>query len=796
MSGPDTLRGIDYQITTSALRVLTALAQDGNALREVTFDSLDDEGEDLTLVFSDDTRHQIQIKKRSEGYLWTEQGVRNIIAHFLNTSRNGSEFIFITDAPGNPDVRRFKEGDIDAIKIQKLVSEHHTESSVRELLRRTTLHTRYFTSDDDQDPAKFVRSELERKLISPRIRTTRPIVDIVQRLWQTVFRYAREGATVNRADLVIDFGFAGVDIVGHKWQRFPVLDKLHGRLADIEALTKLVGSSPAVLVHGISGSGKTTLVAEVAKHLSTERPACWVTVGTYTDFKAIYAETASTVQLDPPKDPADTDMMIERVATAVSYHHLLLVVDSTEKASSLLLSAIEALIRRISSTARKGSGAVVMLGTIAFNWIDILNAQKAATCPIFPVHELTIEAFREMLELGSVTITQEEMTEYHQKVQGHALSLAMMVNLCSLKRGDLLQDAIRKSYETAQTLLVAGVIEALPSELRTAWISLSVFDYPFELWALDELADECSPIAVRELARRGLVRYVDGTVAVHDAVRIVTEEFLAQRKRRSVHAAIAESYYRRICEIHAMLADVEYDTGIKWVNHVALSCGDWRPEENYAAFLDSDPSILGAIVAIDTRGYPYDFIDDSLDDSWSIVEQLMDEDIVEERPGSRSRFKLKNMGFCEIFFIHCLCLKRNIWGSTGYHPAMKYNYSYWLQNLYCPWEHCIEHQPLPKYTRSRHASWLEECRIRLSTQADLDEPTRLYLEQIISHGTPDDIVEDSEENDVLERASCFVFGHVCPGGEDQASLCRLCCRFTEVDLLPSSRLALEEDDHD
>src|SRR5258708_23330325 len=147
MSGPDNLRGVDYQIACSVLLILKTLADDNSPLASVQIESLDDQGEDIAFQFRDGRSLQIQLKKLAEGYNWTPAGLRPVLARFAQLNR-AADCLFISDGSASRHVlplKRFLEGHEELTDEVRdgVCDETFSSDELRSLGGRVTIRTRF-----------------------------------------------------------------------------------------------------------------------------------------------------------------------------------------------------------------------------------------------------------------------------------------------------------------------------------------------------------------------------------------------------------------------------------------------------------------------------------------------------------------------------------------------------------------------------------------------------------------------------------------------------------------------------
>ncbi len=268
MSGPENLRGIDYQISCSLLLILQALAENRSSLIRVKIESIDDESEDLTLEFHDGRTMQVQLKKLAEGYNWTPTTLRPVLSRFSRIS-NQSDFVFISDGSASRQLlplKRFLEGDGELTDedMKTVCGEGLSPSDLRSLRGRVRIQTRYFPSSDESDPAGQVTAEIHRLLIRGPFSLKRDVVELTNRLWRTLYAAGQAATVLTNDELWKQFGEAGLIVVERDWALYPTVARYYEHTQPTERIVKTLQEGGIGLIFGIGGSGKTTFVAEAA----------------------------------------------------------------------------------------------------------------------------------------------------------------------------------------------------------------------------------------------------------------------------------------------------------------------------------------------------------------------------------------------------------------------------------------------------------------------------------------------------------------------------------------------------
>jgi hypothetical protein len=93
MSGPENLRGFDYQVSYSLLRVIEAIVENKSDIT-FQFESLNEEEEDFNIIDSNCTEFH-QLKKRNEGNHWSPVDMKPIFANFISKNTIESNFFLL-----------------------------------------------------------------------------------------------------------------------------------------------------------------------------------------------------------------------------------------------------------------------------------------------------------------------------------------------------------------------------------------------------------------------------------------------------------------------------------------------------------------------------------------------------------------------------------------------------------------------------------------------------------------------------------------------------------------------------
>jgi len=239
MSGPDNLQGIDYQVSFTVLKLLQLFKESSSSVRDIQFESLSEDEEDLSLFHSDGTTTFIQVKKKTEGYQWTPSTLKPVLEHFHAKSSAGASFVFVTDRGVSLDVAKLKRALRKEPKVQDdallspFTSTRLSLDILRRLLPRVSLLSDYYASPDESDPARTLREQATFLLSSRPFVLTRSPEIVLSALWQFVFDASKTAARVPFSILLEQLGRAGAATGEQDTPELPDLRDFVGRTAEL-----------------------------------------------------------------------------------------------------------------------------------------------------------------------------------------------------------------------------------------------------------------------------------------------------------------------------------------------------------------------------------------------------------------------------------------------------------------------------------------------------------------------------------------------------------------------------------
>jgi hypothetical protein len=778
MSGPENLRGVDYQISTSMLLILQALVDDPVSVASIRFDSLDNEGEDLALSFADGSVREIQIKKLAEGYNWTPASIRPILSKFAQG--NGSRFEFITDGSASRQVQILGQylagnADIDHELQESVCGDELDLQALESLNGRAAIRSRFFPSPHGEDPAAHVREEV-RKLLNRGSFSLAKSAEVAEAgLWLEVYAFARIGGEIALDQLLEAMRRCGVHVQTRAWASYPTARRYYEHEVPIGELVGLMREGGAILVTGIGGAGKTSLAAEAAVLTSDNRKVCWISVSELiepTDVLRTIADYCSTIGL--PEAAART-----RAAEPVSVPGILLetlvrwpvaiVFDRFEAANDRVVAMLREALRVDPKGTAQGS-IVVTSREIPTWWLDV-RSMGTRHISLVSMPKQSANAILTDRGVGNDDNERELLME---TVGRHAQSLVLLSQVIEDPA-----DEPPMGNVAAREWVLRQVLSELPDIERIAIAKLAIFDYPAPLEFASAVLGEVAPDLIRRLHSRELVRVDAQHVSVHDALREAALGIISSKAQSELNRLVADEIFAQLARQDGTEDGILYEDAIRWAVHLERT-------DNLDGLSDRVPLILAApadhlrdLFGVSYLGFPFEFEDPSLDTTIERLDALEEGGLIEENPANAGKeylvepaFILRDFSSFESVLIRALCFHHDYAGQTGYMNDMRPNFTYRQHGLYCPWEHCIELMPLPPMSK---AEWLESReddrrRLAASEASELDEGVLRILTERVNEDVPEWVVDEPDMQ--LRSRSCPVFGHACPAGEEQAQTCR------------------------
>ncbi|MBI5593249.1 MAG: hypothetical protein HY881_22540 [Deltaproteobacteria bacterium] len=627
---------------------------------------------------------------------------------------------------------------------------------------------------------------MERFLVRGPFSLAAPAAEVAASLWSLTFAAARSGKEIDSATLLDRLRQAGLQISSESWALYPTAERYYPHSISTDFVSSALYSGEILLITGIGGTGKTTLVAESATIAASEgRRSCWISLNELlepSDTVELIADycramefrdlSAKLRQCRPYEYPTT-------LAQALADWPISIVFDRFEAAGPRLGSLVKDVIQHL---PRKSlAGTVILSSRYTPGWWPDVEREKN-TAKSISLGGLPSDSAERLLREVGVGRDDNERSELFHAVCGHPQSLLVMQQVSCTVAPEQLKEV---GVVEARDWLLRRVLDELSPEFKSGLARLSVFDYSASRSEALAVIGKMGPDILRGLVYRDLVCMQGGTVTVHDALREVAVILLTLVEIAEVHWAAADHLLREFQKSSEETGNLYYDTGIKWAAHLEAASKAGLSNPEFEAVVKADVQLLRDLFAISTVGFPHEFEDPTLAHTWSRVQSLIDQGLVKrvdpekgEDPSRLRALAVAGLGRYQSFLADCRCLLHGYSNHVGYVDDLRPNHSFEIQGLGCPWEHCIELQPVPPMDDEVYAEWIDSLRDRLC-QAGNAPDTGSYCEYLI------ECLADASSSDVVadrgEGNSCPIFGHCCPGGRAQARVCQSMEHDDEVD---------------
>lgn len=790
MGGTDGLKGFDYQITYSVLRIIELLIQNTPNSTEFIFESLIEEEEDFNII-DGISKEFIQLKKRIEGNHWTLFDLKEILSKFLEKGDKTTKFHFVTNGTGNPDVIKIKKAlltnsKIDNELLDKLTPEGKNRNQIIDLLKSVQISTRFGISDDDNDPAKILRNECFKLLNRYPIYLNGVDLDSAYNsIWKLIFDYSREGKKVALETIKRELKQMGVQIESSPWSYEVQIDDFTGREVELQNLKEIINSKQVVCLNGINGIGKTWTTIKLINQTDYIDKTCWIGINQWTTIEQLqftissYLYNANKNFLASKVNTGERVHVIPAIIHSLKEHNYILVFDSYNSANNDFKTFVKELIE--TTSRNEIEGRILCSST---ETVFIARTQEGkSNYQEYDLSGFELKETEAILSELSADFTDDDITQFHNSVGGHPMSIFFLKDIY-LKNGSetiTVRELSQKSIEECRDYILEKSIMILDEESKNHLLSLSVFKGDIDWDQCDAQIDSIlnAKTALHPLFTKRLLIRTKSGVSIHDSIRAVCQTIITERFKIQLLIKAIDYIFSKMQSGFDGPEGVLYDDMVKWSDLLSELHSINSIDEKYKLIFDFTDLELDALWAISRFGYPFDYETEDLSSSQEVVNNLVAKGYVKENDDSKRVrhdkkliYDLTNLDYWQECLIIALCLSRGISSNMGYIPIFKENHSFSEQMLICWWEHCIEFMPLPPQPRMERIEHQEYVKKKFEDGEynDKTEKELEFLLDIINENITDNALE---ENDLeMEESSCPTFGHCCPGGNDQAQECR------------------------
>lgn len=737
MSGPENLRGVDYQITYTMFRILELIKSEKEEIQYVQFESLNEEEEDFNIIRKNGNIDYIQVKKRMEGYHWTPSDLKVIFENFYYKKGSNVRFYFVTNGGGNTDVSELKrilqKGTIPSDElISKFITNNLNISLLKDILPNVNLQTFQFTSDKDEDPAYIIRREVFKLMNEPPFFLVKEINDVYDVIWKYIFDLSKKSCKVKLKDIVNHLEQVGLKIFESKvWFQLPDLTNFIGRKNECSDIINLLNERKKVIIQGISGIGKTLMAAKIAKELELlGKNACWISLNLLLDKKKVISYVSTYLWDIGLKQESNLLLtseeyyLIPRLVDIIKNNEIYIFLDSLEKAQIDSRKLIDELLSELVKLEIKGGLLITSNERPDFYTdIDVVTNKIIE----YNLKGFSVEDCNLALKESNKFINEEILNDFYDSTGGYPLSVVFLKQLISDEALSKIEWEKIKYYsiESSRKWIFEKVFNTLSSEQQSTLLTISIFNYPFNEHEAECLIDNVSiklKYIFQNLVNRNVLSFDGTNYYIHDYVRFLTYDMLNKHSKVDLHIRSKDYYMDNIKK----LTDVDRDAIFKWGYHVErlFTYDKSKVDTMYRTLLELDDKYLETLWGILLQGFPFEYEDSELKSTEKRIKELIQKELVIKNENASSdnnqkEYLLNSFQIFDMFLLEYLVITRGLSNYLGYVEMFTPNYAFMRQKIICHWEHCIEYMPL----------------------------------------------ERGDE-------SCPIFGHDCPGGINQASECR------------------------
>lgn len=736
VSGVDNLRGIDYQVSYSVLRLLQILINEYNEVESIQFESLSDEEEDLNIYKKNGAKEYIQIKKKAEGYSWTPSELKNILIKFFKKNSPDISFIFISDGTGNKDIAELKSCLLNGKTptnelLGKFSSADFTVDDIKTIIKKTTLLTQSYTSVDSSLPGSVIKEYCLNLLKSTNFTLENSYENIYDSIWLYVFELSQECKVIKLDKIKEELERKGLRVTKRSWLNIPDVTCFKGRNSEIYDIEKAINHIRKVVIKGISGIGKTSIMAKVANNLyKSSKNIFWFEINKMYNISDILNEMIKFLHTNGFEQEAhmlNCDEIVQRIPRLIDIiknEEIYILIDGLDKGIIEVKNFFEELYKNLLSFEIKGAVVVSIInGLDSYTAIDLKRGR---------VFEYNLQGlcYEDTLEILQNINENYDISVFYERVGGYPVAINFLKELLSEESitKDELQNFQEFSVETSNKYLFEKIYSTLSDEEQEIIMSAAIFSYPFRDEEISEVLNlQINPKYLLEgLIKKNIILRKSGFYDIHDSIRTLLKDILSKERKTELHKKMVK-FYRRLMESeYEKNNEILYDDIFKWGYHVEYLQYSDVISSNCSELLDLNESELDALWAIERFGYPFAYDDPDLNFASEIIRKLinkkliiMNKDKSIKYSSTMKRFALNKFDFFDSCFLHHLCITREISNHLGYIDRFEPNDAFMKQGIICNWEHCIEYMPY----------------------------------------------ESGEE-------SCPIFGHNCPGEKEQADICK------------------------
>lgn len=736
MGGIDALLGYDYQVSYVTFKLIQILKDKKKLIDKFVFESINEGEEDFNIYYKNGRIEYIQIKKRREGKLWTPSDFKSIFQHYIKNYTDDTSFVFITNGSANDDVNKLKKylkgekkRELSKAFIEKFRPDDCLESDFVRILNSVEIKTLFMVSDDD-DVSERLQKESITLLSGSSFLIKDDISNVYDRLWKYVFNLSKNGSHIKFSDFVRYTEQIKIFIIeSREWLRFPVVEGFVGRKKELNELKHFVSCFKITSIFGISGIGKSYIMSTLAKELSERKDnVCWISCRANLNFDKlikilgtyIEAFTGQNMFYEMLKNK-EIGNQIDLLCDVFKQYECILFFDSYEIVNGNMRYLINEIVKKIDITYKTSFVFSTTNRNQLYNETDLEIGLVKEYC----INEFSYEDFIEFYK--SIGIDENKCNQVWKFIGGFPFANSMFKNL--LLKNIIAEVDFSKllllSREEKNQWLFEKIYDNLEDTEKRVLSYLATIDYGFgdyEIIIIEKAMKAKIHHILKALINKNMIMFDGEVFYIHNVMRDLAYENIHNDEKSSIHELFINLYGEKLFSPHMNNSD--RFLSIKWANHICKMydmglLGDKKLVDILSLSSQNRFDLWGIL----KEGYPFEFEDSSLDSIENRIGLLENQEYIhkgnEEWKWKINSHKLK---LKELYLIEYKVLMEYDSLAMGYIPIFTANFGHKEQaNTLCRWEHCIEYCPLE-----------------------------------IPHNS----------------SSCIIFGHNCPGGKEQVTMCK------------------------
>lgn len=647
MSGIDTIKGIDYQVSYTLFMIVNFLAKREKNIEKFKFESLTEEEEDFNIFFTNGFVEYIQIKKKDEGYMWIPSEMKTVFAHYVNNYGEKTRFRFITNGSANSDVKKLKKYLNNSNKviskkdIEKYLPENVQYDFFVKMLNSIKIETLVMVSSDD-DISSNVKRETIHLMNSSSFFLNGYSADIYDKIWKYIFDLSKNGEAIGFIDLKRELNNLGLICVEEEiWLKFPKQEPFSGRKEELLNLNNIIENYNKISILGISGIGKSSLVVNWAQQIvekKTEK-VCWISLRANMTFSKLIKILGDFIEVSLNMSGFGEELAREDIANQVDkvlsillHYRVIIIVDSYEKASGNILFFLDNMIKGISKEYK----SILIITTT-----QRMDAYTDADKKLKRVYEYSLEGFTydDVIDFYkefnfAIDDIEEIWTRVGRYPIAHALLKSFLKDNCKFN----LKELIDMTNEEKNQRLFERVYKELSKDEKEVLSYLSCLDYGFgkyEEKIIEKSIKKKINYIIRCLVDKNLLKFDGVELYLHDVIRELAYNQIIDDKKIEIHKIFMNIYHDRLFNnMHRREVEDDY-LADKWGYHVVqLNNLEELQDDKLLKIIQLNESLRMDLWGIYWCGFPFEFEDSSLYNTKKRVITLKESNLViEEKNG-------------------------------------------------------------------------------------------------------------------------------------------------------------------